>query len=635
MPNQDESPATEETARIADRTSNGPIEPSANARSGPPPGPATTESASGPGSATDPGSAGPIESPIPDRRSRGSVGGVLGSRVALALVFAVIGGAARLVDIRSAYDIFIDELTYVNVSQNIAQGKGVLIYGKPFDLHPVDGFGVLATIIKLFGLQGNPLDVTLSLRPVPAVLGALTCGVVFLLLDRVVRRPVAMIGALLLAVDPFANLFDSRVLLEAQTQLLAALTILVVCVAIGRDADRSGRRWTIVIGLLAGAVFTTKETFGLPLLAALVVMWATGWVIARRRAGAAAVIGLACFVVYVVAIGIGTGFTPWWNQQGSGFLRLVGAKQVSGFNAPSTHVSFLSRVHADAALYLSTYLILGFGGLATLWMAWRLLQRSGGLGQWPIFRRGKRADGRAVALSGRDRTVAALTIWSLCAGAYLAYALAFGTIEEQMFYITLAPCLILLVVVAAELAPRRRWGRPAISLLAAAGVIYGGVAWARVHTTRDDTYKQLITWAPSHLLGNDVLSATDGSSQFVLRRLKIGVWSTIAQLKANHVDYVVVSTSLIDQGYSPATPAFARVLQQQATVMFDVRGPSVGHLIVYNVDAITGGSRPHKAKAAAGTGAGTGSTSSTTTSPTTTPKTTTSRRPATTPTTRR
>ena len=63
------------------------------------------------------------------------------------------------------------------------------------------------------------------------MLGAATCVVTFYLVDAMARRRVALAAALLLALDPLAISFDSRVMLEAPAQLATVSMILFVVLA--------------------------------------------------------------------------------------------------------------------------------------------------------------------------------------------------------------------------------------------------------------------------------------------------------------------------------------------------------------------------------------------------------------------
>ena len=60
----------------------------------------------------------------------------LASRLFWMAVIGVVALLARIVAISTAYDIFIDEATYTNIAINVAHGRGLVLYGQPFALHP-------------------------------------------------------------------------------------------------------------------------------------------------------------------------------------------------------------------------------------------------------------------------------------------------------------------------------------------------------------------------------------------------------------------------------------------------------------------------------------------------------------------
>ena len=205
--------------------------------------------------------------------------------------------------------------------------------------------------------------------------GAATCVVTFLLVDAVARRPVAVVAAaLLIALDPLAISFDSRVMLEAPAQL-AVVTMFLFIVS----AD-SARRLPSPPGTSSwrpactgGMAMVTKETFGLVVLVTLVEpggdrMGGHPWRgaqggrhrrgrlsgLGRRRPG---VLRIPHLVDGEVRRGTATGRCVPGN---------------SGFNAPNTHVSLLSRVVANGHVFGVTYGLLATGCSA----------RSGPCGGW-------------------------------------------------------------------------------------------------------------------------------------------------------------------------------------------------------------------------------------------------------------
>ena len=81
---------------------------------------------------------------------------------------------------------------------------------------------------------------------------------------------------------------------------------------------------------------------------------------------------------------------------------------------------------------------------------------------------------------------------------------------------------------------------------------------------------------------------TESTAQFLTHGVVIGQWSTVPELVAHHVDYVLLSTTLVSQGYGSATPAFEHYLDSHAKIAWQATGPSSGDLILFDVRSITG-----------------------------------------------
>jgi 4-amino-4-deoxy-L-arabinose transferase-like glycosyltransferase len=483
----------------------------------------------------------------------------------------------RAIGITTSYDVFIDEVTYSNIARSLASGGGLVLYGKPFDLHPPAAFALYALAIKVFSLHGPVASVLFGLRPFVALLGAMTCAVVFLLVSGVARWQVGMVAAVVVALDPFQIFYDSHVMLEAPAQLASAVTVLLLALSLRGRSERES--WTLVIlaGLAAGTALCAKEYFGLVMALALLICLITGWVLERAKAAAALGLMLGSFVLSEALTIVTSGFHQWWVQVGSGLLRLVGSQQTTGFNSSAVHVSFLSRAAADAPHYGVTYLILGAGSIAGF------LQLVG------VWRR--RSQWRHMA-EGKDRGRLLVAIWAVAAAAYVFYATALGTLEEQVYYLLLAPALCTLVLGAAHALPRwsPHWRKLAVALTGVV-LVADSAVWVAVHRTPDAEYRQLLSWESEHVRTGSTVAVTDTIAQFLLPDVVLGDWATIPALKAHHVDYVLVNTSLTSQGYGLATPEFQRYLQAHATVVFRATGPTDGALVVYDVQSITGAGR--------------------------------------------
>ncbi len=495
-------------------------------------------------------------------------------RVTWAVGIAAVALVARLIALPTAYDIFIDETSYTNISMSVAHGKGATLYGLPFVLHPPAAFGLWGLIIGILGIHGGTESTLLALRHVDAVLGAATCVMTYLLVDRMARRPVAVVTGLLVAIDPLAISFDSRVMLEAPAQLAVVCMFFFITWADStKDDTRKRRVLFVAAGLFGGLALATKETFGLVVMASLVSLFVTGWVTTRREAAKVIGIAIVVYVATVLADATSFGFGVWWNAKIVGALRLVGAYQITGFNSPDTHVSLVSRVLANGSQFGVTYLILAAGTFCALGLLWRLEP-------WYGKRLGKEPSRRASVM---------IALWTLAAAAYLTYATLFGTIEEQMYYILLLPSVISVCIWSVGWsAVRSRGLMSVIVAVVTIAVLVDTTVWGAIHFSHDDEYRSLVAWEAVHVPTSAVVSTTDGTSQFILERGIIGQWSTVAQLRAHHVDYVIFSTLLVDQGYGVAKPAFTKVIERRGTLVFHANGVSDGSLRVYNVQAITG-----------------------------------------------
>lgn len=484
-----------------------------------------------------------------------------------------IAWLARAISVTRNYDIFIDEVTYTRIAENMATGRGLVLYGTPFDLHPPAAFALYALAIKTFSLHGSIANILFGLRSVIAVLGATTCVLAYLLVREVSSWRVGIIVAVIAAFDPFEIFFDSRVMLEAPAQLGSISAILLL--ALSLHARSEGHSWTLVVlsGIAAGFAICTKENFGLVLGLTFLLCLVTAWVTERRKAAVALVVMCGCYLFSESIVIASTGFAPWWYQSTSGFRRLVGSEQISGFNSSTVHVSLVSRLAANATHFSITYLVLGVGAIA------------GGL---QIIAMVRRRANWSTSAQAADRGRLLVALWSVAATAYLGYTTLFGTLEEQMYYLLFAPSLCTLIILAARIMPRLapHWRAIAIALLATVLVIDSAV-WVAVHKRSDDEYSQLLEWAPKHLPAGTTVAVTDYTAQFLLQGVVLGKWATIPALIEHRVDYVLLSTTLVSQGYGLGTPQFERYLQAHATIAFEATGPSEGALILYNVRAIT------------------------------------------------
>ncbi|CAN5420660.1 hypothetical protein BH10ACT10_BH10ACT10_01980 [soil metagenome] len=488
--------------------------------------------------------------------------------LALALVL-------RLYRIVPSYDLFIDEVTYSQLADNVARGAGVVLYGNPFTLHPPVGFWILGGMVRLLGLGSDEPGLIFSLRVVPAVFGALTVVLAYGIV-RVLRlgTPVALAVALVVALDPFQVYFDSRVMLEAEVQLFVALTLFLLA-WLTRPDVRHATALTVGAGLAAGLAASSKETFGLVLVLTLLVLVVSGRAVSRRRTLVVLAVSAGVYAACVVWTSVNYGFSTWWTYRTQGLARLLGTTQTTGFNAPNSQVTFQSRLVANLDQYAVTYALLLLGGIATMVLVVRARL-------W----RGPRSHESVAPPSWT-----LLAAWSFASCSYLAYATLVGSLEEQMYYIALLPCTLTFFVLLSTLPrPDRRWGSLLVAVVTIAMLAYQGSVWVRVHSTDNNLYRTFFAWERTHVPRGSTVSAAERTAQFVLTGVRLGEWTTFPELRKNRVDYVLVQTKLAEQGYGPAEAPFLRQLKSRGRVAFRASSSKSGDLVLYDVRRITGSS---------------------------------------------
>ena len=482
----------------------------------------------------------------------------------------VLALGLRLAFIQRAYDLFVDEITYVTIGRNLADGHGVTLYGHPFALHPPAFFALLAALIKAVGAHGDTLHLALALRPVDAVAGALNAVAVTALLRRTVRPAIALGAGLLLACDPFLNRFDSRLMLEAPATAAAAAGMLVLA------RTPATRRARVATGVLAGLLFalsiTTKELYALVTVVPLAVLAFSARGVVRRLRLTALTTTVAGYGVYVAATAATGGWSAWRTQKAAGLARAVGTRQITGFNRPTTtaSASLGHRLLVSLGQFGVPYALIVVGGCATGWLLLCRTRRPWLFTDQPA---------RSVVIA-----------WAAGALFFLLYAIGFGTLEEQMFYplVVTSTAALALGVDLATGASRNRSAR-AVAALAALALAVDVCAWTAVHTRHDDAYRRTLAWTRTHIPPGRTVDVTEGSAQFLMQGVRLGSWDSLGALKRGHADYLLLSTQLVAQGYSPLDPALLAQLDRHARLLHSEPGATNGQLRVYDVRPLTAG----------------------------------------------
>jgi hypothetical protein len=502
----------------------------------------------------------------------------------LLLIVFVLALSVRLFQIKRSYNIFVDEITYSEIGRSFGTGHGLSLYGRPFNLHPPAVFALLGGVIRATGIQGATPDLlVLDLRPVMAIFGAGITAAAFAVSRRCgLSTRWAIVPTVIIALDPFQLFYDSRVMLEAVAQFfcIGAIASLVVVMAAQRNggrSSRSNRRVLIAGGLSAGCAFSTKETFGLVLGVTLLLVAISPALRARRPAFVILGIGVLCYLAVTILIWSTSGFEPWWRAHSTGFGRLVGSNQITGFNASSTKVSLSSRLVARITDYAGTYTVLVLGSLLAVVQLWKRQPWSAA----------------ASKVTGA-RAWDVVNVWTLSSIAYLGYATVFGSLEEQMYYISLTPCALSLGLGCHWFATG--WVRQArlsrllsrgIATLCLALIAFDCFTWFHLHTDDNNSYAQFFAWERINVTAGSRIGLAEDVGTFVITNATTGPWTSLMALRQHGADFALVDSKLVDQGYSKMSPQTFALLKDKASVVFSAHSHQDGTLYLFDVRRLT------------------------------------------------
>ncbi|WP_033432406.1 ArnT family glycosyltransferase [Saccharothrix syringae] len=471
--------------------------------------------------------------------------------VGAALALLALG--LRAWGLTTANELFIDELTYARLASSAGRGEWPNLAGEAFYLHPPLAFWLNGGVAELFGLPPTPIDLVFGLRWVNAVLGAAVVALAYALLARTTRPAVAVVGALVLAADPFTLRQDSRVMLETPAFALVLAGWLVLLVGL----SRASRPVLAAAGLLLGCAVLTKDIAVVPALlpVALAPLWRR--TVALRDAALVVGAGLVPYAGYVVALAVAGRLPDWWRHKVGGLRRLVGLDQVTGFNADNAP-SLLDALVGQLTRFGTSYVLLGLAVPAAL-----------------LAVRSARADRRALGL------VAVAT------GALGVFALAFGTLEEQMGYFVVVPGVLAAAVVHVEPPGFLARLRPVLTatalVLPAAGLGLAVVA----RTAADDGYRRAGEYFETALPPGSRVGVTTVTAQFAYQStddVRFGTWTSLGALDRAGADHVLTQSRPLGQGYGYASPDLLPWLAAHATPVFGFTGPSGGDTVVWRLD---------------------------------------------------
>jgi 4-amino-4-deoxy-L-arabinose transferase-like glycosyltransferase len=503
---------------------------------------------------------GAVKSALPQKAETsipsGSRSGLLQRRpvyVAVAMLFGLMALALRAFGLQRANDVFIDEVTYADIARQIADGfMPPIVGGNPFFLHPPGSFVLNALVIRVLGLEGHPMDLALQLRWVNTVLGALTVVVCFLLVRRLVGVGPSVYASIVLLSDPFVLRMDGRLMIEAPAGLAVLSGWLLIHMVL--DVHRGRKRLWLEVGagLVFGVALVMKDMTAvftlLPLLAA--VVWRrTISLKTAIRIGTLSMVPYSFYLSWIAATGM---LEQFIDQKWIGVLRMVGALQVTGFNAvPGTNLT--GRLLELAGRFGTSYLLLGLSILAG-----------------------------AVAATSPLPNRRVIGIFSLAAGCFGAYSILLGAAEEQFGYCVVLAALVSTPVAALMIVDRYR--RLKVVMIAAAAIIsvlsLGLGVQARV--VADDGLIRARAWMNAELPKSSKVGLTSVTGEFAL--LPHEGWEVMPSLRSlqdGDAQYVLTQSRPLREGYGFAAPELLDWLQDNAQPVFKVSGPTSGDTVVW------------------------------------------------------
>lgn len=503
-------------------------------------------------------------------RSRARRRRLLSALVGTGLV--VLAAALRLVGVGSSYDIFEDEVDYVDLGRSFRHGSFPPVFhsnlksagfGGPFLLHPPLSFILSAGWQFFTWTGGNYFQLVNSDRVLNAGLAALTAGLIYMLGCRLGRsRWVGLSAALLFALEPYVMRQNGRVFIETPTMLFA-LAGLLILLRLYQGRTRHPLFTAIVGGLLGGLAIVSKDMAVLLIVLPLVVNLAFGGGPAKRRWSLIALVASGVpYVVYLAALTWVHSFGAFWKAETSGLRRFFGQDKSTGFSrhgSPSLTHTLLSQLSS----YGTTYLLLIIGLVAILYL---------------FFLRRREPDQRLfqMAVVGGGLTV--------------FYALFFGTIEEQFLYFVLVPTLIALPLGASLFLERRPSGQRRWQRIAAAAMVvvcaYNLGVWGWVHTHPDNGQQRIATWFRQHdphpgLIGND----TDVTALILYR---MGFQTTAMPhagvAASEHIRYLTVLPTETQQDAGDLSPSREAFYEQNGHRVFSFHESTYGDVQIYETN---------------------------------------------------
>jgi len=469
------------------------------------------------------------------------------------VVVAAFG--VRALGLERGFELWVDEMLYVRLGESVSNGMFPTLPDGPFFLHPPGYFLLEAGVIKVFGIFGDIIDVTLQLRWLNGVLGAVTVGLGFLLVGHLATKTAAWLTAVLLAFEPFILRNNSHAFLETSAMVPALAGMLLL---VGAREPGSRARWFLRLmaaGLLFGCSILCKDFFFIctlaPVLAAVVWKKTLPW----REALVLTVFGVLPYASYLLVVAAGGHFSDWVWAKTHGLVRMSGVEKTTGFTSEGSP-SLVSRLIEQSGHFGTSYLLLGLCPLVGLILCFS-----------------HHAGRRLVGLGG------------LALGAAGVYSAAFGTFEEQYGYGVMVAGALCSVIVVVELKERHHRARRTLGVVSVCFVALTVVLGLRTELTVDNGFVRSNDWVQANLPAAARISVTNSTGHFAyLDDPRFGIWPSAPLMKQNGASYILTQSKPTSQGYGYANPTMLAWLKEHARPLVSTPGPTNGETTIWFVE---------------------------------------------------
>lgn len=462
--------------------------------------------------------------------------------------------AVRAIGLSRSFELWVDEMLYTELAKSVSRGQWPNLFGAPFFLHPPGSFLINGAVIRVFGISGSDMSMVYDLRWVTAVLGAITVGLAFVAVRRVASPGIAWMCAVLLTFDPFVIRNNSRVFIETPATVFIIGGYIVLANGLRGKHGKLSPWTSSCAGLLFGYSIFTKDIFAL--MTIVPVILAGFWRDTLRWRDIGIICGAAVtpYASYLGLVSIDGFFGLWLKAKETGFERMIGLEQTTGFNAPHAP-SLLSRTIDQVGQFGTSYVLLMLCPVVAV-----------------------------IGVLSRDRSRRLIGLCAMTMGVYGIYIALFGTFEEQYGYGVMIASVLGLGVAYAELRERRpgreAWLRASCIILTVLTVGLG----IRAEATPDDGFLQVRAWVQAHLPANAHVAVTDSTGQWMfLDDPRFGAWPSAASMREHNANYILTQSLPNSEGYDYAKPAMLEWLEAHAVAVFHFFGPTNGNTVLWYV----------------------------------------------------